>query len=82
MLEIAAELGLATETRTLPLGELLQSDEVLISTSGGGVAPITKIDERLFSNGSPGEVTLAIRERYFAWANSPQYRTEIDYRAE
>lgn len=82
VLEIAAELGLETATRRLPLEELLQSDEVLISTSGGGVAPITKIDDRLFSNGSPGEVTMSIRERYFAWANSPQYRTEIDYAAE
>nr|WP_319384450.1 aminotransferase class IV [uncultured Roseibium sp.] len=82
VMEIAAELGLVTQTRTLPLEELLQSDEVLISTSGGGVAPITRIDDRLFSNGSPGEVTLSIRERYFDWANSPQYRTEIDYRSE
>lgn len=79
VLEIGAELGLLTVTRTLPLEELLQSDEVLISTSGGGVAPITQIDDRLFSNGSPGEVTAAIRERYFAWAGSPKYRTEIDY---
>lgn len=79
VLEIGAELGLVTETRTLPLEELLQSDEVLISTSGGGVSPITKIDDRLFSNGSPGELTTAIKERYFAWANSPEYRTEIDY---
>ncbi len=79
VLEIGAELGLRTETRTLPLAELLQSDEVLISTSGGGVAPITQIDDRLFSNGSPGEVTSSIKERYFAWAGSPRYRTEIDY---
>ena len=82
VLEIGAELGLMTETRTLPLEELLQSDEVLISTSGGGVSPITQIDDRLFSNGSPGELTTAIKKRYFEWAGSPAYRTEIDYRAD
>ncbi|WP_420333107.1 aminotransferase class IV [Roseibium sp.] len=81
VLEISAELGLETETRTLPLEELLQSDEVLISTSGGGVAPITQIDDRLFSNGSPGELTTAIKERYFEWAGSPEYRTEVEYGA-
>ena len=79
VLEIGAELGLQTETRTLPLEELLQSDEVLITTSGGGVAPITKIDDRVFSNGAPGEITTTLQNRYFDWAMRPENRTEIYY---
>lgn len=79
VLEIGAELGLQTETRTLPLEELLQSDEVLITTSGGGVAPITKIDDRVFSDGTPGEITTTLQNRYFDWAMRPENRTEIDY---
>ena len=79
VLEIGAELGLQTETRTLPLEELLQSDEVLITTSGGGVVPITKIDDRVFSDGAPGEITTTLQNRYFDWAMRPENRTEIDY---
>lgn len=79
VLEIAVEMGLATEIRPLPLEELFQSDEVLISTSGGGVAPITRIDDRVFSNGAPGEIAAAIRTRYFDWTMRPENRTEIDY---
>lgn len=79
VLEIAGALGLETEIRDLPLAELLQSDEILLSTSGGGVAPITRVDERVFSNGAPGEVTSAIQKTYFEWAMQPEYRTEISY---
>lgn len=79
VLEIGRELGLATDIRPLPLEELFQSDEVLITTSGGGVAPITKVDDRAFSNGAPGEVTMSIQKRYFEWATMPEHRTEIDY---
>jgi branched-chain amino acid aminotransferase len=81
VLDIANELGLATEVRTLPLEELLQSDEVFITTSGGGVAPITRVDDHIFSNGAPGEVTMAIRNAYFDWAVRPENRTEINYKS-
>ncbi|WP_299478751.1 aminotransferase class IV [uncultured Roseibium sp.] len=79
VLEIGRELGLTTDIRSLPLEELFQSDEVLITTSGGGVAPITKVDDRVFSNGAPGEVTMSIQKRYFEWATMPEHRIEIDY---
>lgn len=79
VLEIAGEMGMTAEIRTLPLAELLQSDEVFITTSGGGVAPITKVDDHIFSNGAPGEVTLAIRKAYFDWAVRPENRTEVNY---
>ncbi|MET1415842.1 aminotransferase class IV [Roseibium sp. HPY-6] len=79
VLEIGRDLGLQTKIRPLPLDELLESDEVLITTSGGGVAPITKVDDRVFSNDTPGEVTMSIQKRYFEWAMQPAYRTEIDY---
>ncbi|WP_305988258.1 aminotransferase class IV [Roseibium sp. MMSF_3544] len=79
VLEIGAEMGLETDVRVLPLEELLESDEVLITTSGGGVAPVTKVDDRVFSNGVPGEVTMSIQKRYFDWAMRPEHRTEITY---
>ncbi|CTQ56666.1 Branched-chain-amino-acid aminotransferase [Roseibium album] len=79
VLDIANELGLDVEVRTLPLEELQQSDEVFITTSGGGVTPITRIDDYIFSNGAPGEITSTLQKTYFEWAERPENRTEIDY---
>ena len=80
VLDIAAELGLEVEIRALPLSEFFESDEVFITTSGGGVAPVTRVDDRLFSNDAPGPITTALHKAYFEWAARPENRTEISYR--
>lgn len=80
VLDIAKEMGFETEIRPLPLAEFLESDEVFISTSGGGVAPITQVDDRIFSNGAPGPLTSATHKAYFEWAMRPENRTQIAYR--
>ncbi|MEM0988509.1 MAG: aminotransferase class IV [Pseudomonadota bacterium] len=79
VIEMAAVDGIETEERPLPLEEFLQADEVFLSTSGGGVVPITKVDDRVFSNGAPGPVAARLRKRYYQWMESPQYRQEISY---
>ncbi|MBO6756783.1 MAG: aminotransferase class IV [Roseibium sp.] len=79
VIEIAADLGLEVEIRDLPVSEFLQSDEVFITTSGGGVAPITRVDDHIFSNDAPGELTLALHRAYFEWAARPENRTPITY---
>ena len=80
VLDIAAELGLEVEIRALPLSEFFESDEVFITTSGGGVAPVTRVDDRIFSNDAPGPITTALHKAYFEWAARPENRTEISYR--
>ncbi|MEM7685208.1 MAG: GNAT family N-acetyltransferase [Pseudomonadota bacterium] len=81
VLEMADEAGLATELRPLPLEEFLEADEVFLSTTGGGVVPITNVDDRVFSNGAPGPVTLGLRERYYDWRMRPEHRQDIAYSA-
>jgi branched-chain amino acid aminotransferase len=79
VLDICAERGIATETRALPLAELLEADEVFLSTSGGGAVPVTRVDDRIFSNGAPGPVAVGIREGYWDWIMRPEMRQEVDY---
>ncbi len=81
-LEIATELELPTEIRALARDEFLQADEVFLTTSGGGVVPVVSIDDRLFSNGAPGTVTIRIRDRYRVWMTRPELREEIAYASE
>lgn len=79
VLEMAAEHGLTTEIRPLPLDEFMDCDEVFLSTSGGGVLPLTRVDDRVFCNGVAGPVTSALHETYWRWIHTAAYRTEIAY---
>lgn len=81
VLDMAKSLGMAVETRPLPLDELMQADEVFLSSSGGGVIPVTKVDDRVFSNGAPGALATRLRETYFDWMQRPELRTGIPYPA-
>ena len=79
VLEIAQSLGLPVELRPLPAGELRTADEAFLSTSGGGVLPVTRVDGRPVGSGSPGPITHRLRETYWAWHRDPRYSTPIRY---
>lgn len=79
VLEMAAEAGLNVETRALPLAEFLEADEVFLSSSGGGVIPVARIDDRTFSNDAAGPVATDLRARYFDWITRAEHRTQITY---
>ncbi|WP_299045402.1 aminotransferase class IV [uncultured Tateyamaria sp.] len=77
VLEICAEAGLTPETRPLPLDEFLNADEVFLSSSGGGVIPVARVDDRYFSNGTAGPVATDLRARYFDWIMRDDLRTPV-----
>lgn len=79
VIELAQERGFTVETRPLPLTELMEADEVFLSSSGGGAIPVTRVDERSFSNGSPGPVATELRAAYFAALEDSPHRQPIDY---
>ena len=77
VLEMAREMGLTVETRPLPLEEFWRADEVFLSSSGGGVIPVTRVDERHFSNGAPGPCARQLRKTYFEWLMKDALRTPL-----
>ena len=79
VLEMAAEQGFAVETRDLPLSELEAADEVFLSSSGGGVIPVARLDDRTFSNAAAGPVAQQLRRRYFERLEEPRFRSPIRY---
>lgn len=79
VLEMASERGMEVEERPLPLDECLEADEVFLSSSGGGVVPVTRVGDRVFGNGAPGPVASGLRTMYFDWLEQPRFRTEITY---
>ena len=79
VIEIAQSLGIAVQARALPADELRGADEVFISTSGGGVLPVTVVDSSPIGNGSPGPITGRLVKTYWDWHTDPAYSRVIDY---
>jgi len=79
VLELCAELDLVTEVRPIALSEFMESDEVFTATTGGGVAPVTRVNDRVFSNDAPGPVTKRISGTYLSWFDRPEYCQPVTY---
>lgn len=79
VIEMARALGLETQLRALPADELRGVDEVFISTSGGGVLPVTRVDKRPVGHGRTGPITQRLVQTYWAWHADPAYSQPIDY---
>lgn len=77
VIEMATEAGLQVETRPLPLDELWTADEIFLSSSGGGVIPVTRVDDHHFSNGAPGPLAKMLRKTYFDWLMRDDLRCPV-----
>jgi len=79
VLEMAEHLGINTSVRSLSVEELLEADEVFLSSSGGGVIPIIRVNETIFGNGASGPISVQLNETYWNWTTLEKYRDPIDY---
>ena len=59
--------------------DLRRAAEVLITSTAGGVMPVTVIDGGPVGAGAPGPLTLELRERYWASHQDPRYSTPVQY---
>lgn len=78
-LEICTEMGLETRVEPVPASRLDTADEVFLTSSGGGILPITKVGTRIFGNGKPGPLAARARATYWDWVTRPDLRSEITY---
>jgi branched-chain amino acid aminotransferase len=79
VIEIAASLGIPVQLRALPANELRNAQESFLSSSGGGVLPVTQVDGQPIGSGVPGPVTRQLLETYWAWHRDPRYSTPVQY---
>ena len=57
VLELAAEAGIECAVGDYSLVQLYNADEVFVTGTMGGIAPVIRIDGRMIGNGRPGPLT-------------------------
>jgi branched-chain amino acid aminotransferase len=75
ILELAADLGLRTEERSVDRSELYVADEIFLCGTGVQVSPVVEVDHRLVGDGKVGPVAGQLRSIYFDAVRGrlPQY---------
>ncbi len=57
VIELCAELGINASKAPVPVDALHNAAEVFISSTAGGIMPITRVDDVAIGNGNPGPIT-------------------------
>lgn len=81
-LELCAELGLPTEQKPLSAEALRGAEEVFITSTAGGIMPVTRIDGAPVGDGRPGPVTARLTEAYWDKHRDPAWTTPVNYDSE
>ena len=77
--DLCDELGIGFEYATVSAESLRDADEAFLSSTAGGVIPVTRVDDRILSNGAPGPVTTLVRDTYWRKHDEGWHATPVDY---
>jgi branched-chain amino acid aminotransferase len=79
VIEMARALGVPLEVRALPVQELVSAREAFVSSSGGGVLPVTQVNGKPLGDGRIGPVTQKLVATYWEWHRDPRYSRAVRY---
>jgi branched-chain amino acid aminotransferase len=80
--ELCAETNLECSAEPLAAAKLRSADEVFLSTTAGGLIPITTIDGGKVGDGTPGPVTWRLRDLYWKKRKAGWHGIRVDYGTE
>jgi branched-chain amino acid aminotransferase len=79
IIELAASHDIQLEARPVPADELRRAEEVFLSSTAGGVIPVTTVDGEAVGNEEPGPVTRRLRDEYWDLHDDPRFSLPVRY---
>jgi branched-chain amino acid aminotransferase len=79
VIELARQAGQQVHEGRLSDADLRRAAEVLITSTAGGIMPVTVVDGRPVGTGRPGPLTRQLRDRYWAAHADPRYAIPVRY---
>lgn len=80
MIELAGELQMPVQIRPVPAAELSGADELFITSTAGGVMPVTRLNGASVGGGAPGPVTRRLNELYWDLHERDSHTVPVRYR--
>ena len=81
VIQIAKDLDLSIQEKNLEYDDLLNADEAFFTGTAVEITPISKLDNNLISNGSRGEVTKRLQEKFqeIIYGQDKSYQNWLTY---
>ena len=77
-LDLCAELGVPVTAAPLTVEALRGADEAFITSTAGGIMPVTRIDGEAIGDGRPGPLTGRLTELYWEKHRDPAWTTPLN----
>ncbi|MEE8122955.1 MAG: aminotransferase class IV [Alphaproteobacteria bacterium] len=77
-IELCQELGVPVTLAPLPVARLRQAEEIFITSTAGGIMPVTKIDGAAIGDGRPGALTKRLTALYWDKHADPAWTTPVE----
>lgn len=76
-IELAGLLQIPVEIRPVARAELARAEEVFVTSTAGGIIPVTRVDGRELGDGRPGPITRRLREAYWEAHADPRWSEPV-----
>jgi len=77
--ELCEELDVPFALRRISPAELRSADEAFLSSTAGGIIPVSRVDDRRLGDGRPGPLTTRIKDLYWEKHELGWHATPVDY---
>ncbi|WP_423367720.1 aminotransferase class IV [Burkholderia sp. LMG 32019] len=79
--ELAASMGIDAQAGRVDDAQLREADEVFITSTAGGIMPVTRLNRVPIGDGRPGPMTRRLFDAYWAKHEDPAWSLAVDYAA-
>jgi branched-chain amino acid aminotransferase len=77
-IQLCAEIGVPVTTAALPAETLKHADEAFVTSTAGGIMPVTRVDDRPVADGAPGPITRRLIDLYWQKHHDPAWSVPVD----
>ena len=77
--DLCGEIGLSVTAADVSRADIKAADEVFITSTAGGIMPVTRIDDTAIGKGQVGSLTRRLMELYWQKHDDPAWSTTVIY---
>ena len=79
ILDLAEEQGIPARRTMFNAGVLANSAEIFLTSTAGGVMPVTTLNTKPVGDGKPGKITTLIQKRYWEAHDEERWTIPVEY---